>query len=123
MGRGKHEDALRHAEEVVARSRAVGRVKYEVAGLQVRGQALAAQGHTREARGHLQTAVARARGTEDPAMFLRAAAALLALDGDDALLAEARAAVERMAAALPEGELRRCFLAAEPVRLVARLSG
>jgi tetratricopeptide (TPR) repeat protein len=121
LGRGNLEDALQHAEEAIARSKAVGRVKYEVAGLQVRGQALAARGQTREALGHLQSAVARARGTGDPAMFLRAAAALLAIDGDDLLLAEARAAVERIAGALPDAELRRCFLAAEPVRLVVRL--
>jgi hypothetical protein len=82
----------------------VGRVKYEVAGLQVRGQALAAQGHTREALGPLQSAVARARGTGDPAMFLRAAAALLAIDGDEVLLAEARTAVDRIAGALPDGD-------------------
>jgi tetratricopeptide (TPR) repeat protein len=121
LGRGAHEQALQHAKEAIARSRTVGRVKYEVAGLQVRGQALAAQGHTREALDHLQSAVARARGTGDPAMFLRAAAALLAIDGDDALLAEARAAVDRIAGALPDAELRRRFLAAEPVRLVVRM--
>jgi hypothetical protein len=53
-------------------------------------------------------------------MFLRAAAALLAIDGDAALLAEARGAVERIAGALPAGEIRRCFLDAE---LVQALSG
>ena len=122
LARGNHEHALRLAEEVIARSRALGRVKYEVAGLQVRAQALAARGHTREALGHLRSAVARARGTGDPAMFLRAAAALLALDGDAVLLAEARAAIERIAGALPDTEIRMCFLAAEPVRLVMRLA-
>jgi transcriptional regulator with XRE-family HTH domain/tetratricopeptide (TPR) repeat protein len=118
LGRGNCEEVLQHAEEAIARSRTMGRIKYEVAGLQVRGQALAAQGHTREALGHLQAAVARARGTGDPAMFLRAAAALLALDGDDDLLTEARATVERIAGALPDPALRRCFLAADPVRMV-----
>jgi hypothetical protein len=57
----------------------------------------------------------------DPALFLRVAAALLAIEGDDLLLAEARAAVERITQALPE-ELRRRFVDTEPVRLVARLS-
>jgi tetratricopeptide (TPR) repeat protein len=123
LARGNWEHALQHAAEVVARSRALGRVKYEVAGLQVHGQALAAQGHTREALGLLQSAVARARGTGDPAMFLRAAAALLALDGDAALLAEARSAVERIAGALPEGEIRRCFLEAELVQALSRDQG
>jgi tetratricopeptide (TPR) repeat protein len=123
LARGNCEQALQHAEEVIARSRAVGRIKYEVAGLQVRGQGLAAQGHTRKALGPLQSAVARARGTGDPAMFLRPAAALLALDGDAALLAEARVAVERIAGALPDAEIRRCFLGAELVRALSRDQG
>jgi tetratricopeptide (TPR) repeat protein/transcriptional regulator with XRE-family HTH domain len=123
LGLGSYEQALQHAEEALERSRALGRVKYEVAALQVRAQALAAQGRTREALDHLHAAVGRARGTGDPSMFLRPAATLLALDGDDALLAEARATVERIVAALPDAEIRRHFLAAEPVRLVARLSG
>jgi len=67
--------------------------------------------------------VARARGTGDPVMFLRAAAALLAIEGDAASVTEARAAVERIARALPDAKLRVRFLAAEPVRLVVRLSG
>ncbi|GAC1403571.1 MAG: hypothetical protein NVSMB65_20180 [Chloroflexota bacterium] len=122
LARGTYAQALQHAEDVIARSRAVGRAKYEVAGLQARGQSLAAQGHTRAALGSLQAAVARAQGTGDPAMFLRAAAALLALDGDAALLAEAVAAVERIRGALPDAELRRRFLGAEPVGLVWRLT-
>ncbi|HEY8284859.1 MAG TPA: AAA family ATPase [Chloroflexota bacterium] len=123
LARGNHEHALQFAEEVIARSRTLGRVKYEVAGLQVRAQALAMRGHTREALGHLRSAVARARGTGDPAMFLRAAAALLAIDGEAALVAEAHAAVERIAGALPDAEIRLRFLAAEPVRLIMRLPG
>lgn len=123
LARGNHERALQHAEEVIARSRALGRVKYEVAGLQVRAQALDAQGHTGEARSHLRSAVERARATGDPAMFLRVAAVLLVFDGDAALLAEARAAVQRIAEALPDARIRRCFLAAEPVRLIVRLPG
>jgi hypothetical protein len=56
-------------------------------------------------------------------MFLRAAAALLAIDGDDALAAETRAAVTRIAEGLPDTEIRRRFLSAEPVRLVMRPPG
>ena len=121
LARGDHVQALHWADEAIAQSKKFGRIKYQVAGLQVRGQALAAQGHTGEARGQLALAVAQARGTGDPAMFLRAAAAMLVVDGDDTLAAEAGATVERIAVALPDAELRRCFLAAEPVRLVARL--
>lgn len=122
LARKAFEEALRRAEEVVARSRALGRVKYEVAGLQTCGQALAALGQTREAMTALHSAVARARATIDPLMFLRPAAALLAIAGDESLLVEARGAVERVVEALPEAELRQRFLAAEPVRVVARLA-
>ncbi len=123
LASGHHEQAWQYAMESIARSRAVGRIKYEVAGLQVCAQVLAAQGRTRETLDYLQSAAARARGTGDPAMFLRAAGALLAIAGNDTLLAEARAAVDRIAGALPEADLRRTFLAAEPVRLVMRLHG
>jgi hypothetical protein len=120
LARGNHEHALQLAEQVIARSRKHGRIKYEVAGLQVRAQALAARGHTRQALGQLRAAVARARGTGAPAMFLRAAAALLAIDGNDALPTEARAAVERIMGALPDAAMRRRFEEAEPVHAIMR---
>jgi hypothetical protein len=93
-------------------------VKYEVAGLGTRGQALAALGRTREAIPELQHAVALARPIGDPAMFLRAATALLAIDGSDALRDEARTAARRVTAALPDDAMRQRFKAAEPVRSV-----
>jgi transcriptional regulator with XRE-family HTH domain/tetratricopeptide (TPR) repeat protein len=123
LARGNDEQSSQHAEEIIARSRAQGRVKYEVAGLQVRAQVLAMRGNTHEALVHLRSATERARGTKDPAMFLRAAAALLAIDGDDALSAETHAVVERIVEGLPDTEIRRRFLAAEPVRRVLRLPG
>ena len=49
------------------------------------------------------------RPVGDPALFLRAATGLLALDGDDALVAEAGAAAQRIVAALPDEPARRCF--------------
>ncbi len=123
LARGNYERALHHAEHVITRGRALGRVKYEVAGLQVRAQSLIMQGYTHAALVSLQAATTRARRTKDPAMFLRAASALLAIDGDDALATEAQAAVERIAQGLPDEAIRRRFLAAAPVRLVMRLSG
>jgi hypothetical protein len=60
--------------------------------------------------------VALARPVGDPAMFLRASAPLLALDGDDALLAEARAAAGRIAYELHDAETHAHFLAAAQVR-------
>ena len=123
LARGDYEHALQHAAESIARSRAVGRIKYEVAGLQVRGQTLAALGRTREALSPLRSAVERSRGTGDPAMFLRAAGALLAIEGNDGLRGEARGVVERIVGTLPDAELRRCFLTTEVVRFVMRLPG
>jgi transcriptional regulator with XRE-family HTH domain/tetratricopeptide (TPR) repeat protein len=116
LARGDWEEAVRWADEAVAQSRLRARVKYEVAGLQTRGQALAALGRTRDALASLSRAVTLARPVGDPAMLLRAATALLAVEGDDALRAEARGAADRIVAALPEEELIQRFRAAEPVR-------
>ena len=75
-----------------------------------------------EALGHLRAAVALVRKLDDPALLLRLAGPLLDLDGDDALAAEARAAVDRITRALPDAELRRRFESAHPVGLVLRSS-
>ena len=48
-------------------------------------------------------------------------AALLELDGDDKLAAEARETAGRILAHLPTEEMRERFRAAEPVRLIGRL--
>jgi len=122
QARGDYEQALRWADEAIARSRKHGRIKYQVAGLQVRAQALASLGRQPAAIADLLSAVGQARATGDPAMFLRAAVALLAIDGTDALLAEARAVVERIARALPDVAMRRRFEEAEPVRMVVHLA-
>ena len=113
---GVWNEARHWAEEVITESRARGRIKYAVAGLQARGQALAAQGQTRSAIASLQRAVAQARPVGDPAMLLRSAAALLAVEGNDALLAEARAEAARIVAALPTAELVAHFNQAALVR-------
>jgi hypothetical protein len=47
---------------------------------------------------------------------------LLSVDGDDALAAEAGSAVKRIAAALPDADMRRRFAAADAVREVTRLT-
>jgi hypothetical protein len=49
-------------------------------------------------------------------MFLRAATALLSLSGNDALFAEAQARAQAIVQAVPDENLRRCFLHAEAVR-------
>jgi DNA-binding NarL/FixJ family response regulator len=55
-------------------------------------------------------------------MFFRAAAELLGIDGDNALAADALLAAQRICSNLPE-EMQACFQAAEPVRLVYKLTG
>ncbi len=102
----------------IEQSRAKSRVKYEALGLWTRARALHAGGRANEAVADLRAAVDLARSVGDPALFFRAAAALLAIDGNDVLAAEARATTDRITAALPTEEMRRRFEAAEPVRLV-----
>ena len=60
--------------------------------------------------------------TGDPALFLRAAAPLLAIEGHESLVAEARCRVEQIAEHLPATGMRQRFAAAEPVRTLARLN-
>jgi hypothetical protein len=119
--RGDWSGALSGAEEAVSGSRARGRTKYVVAGLETRGKALASLGRKSEAIADLRSAVKLARTMGDPALFLRAASTLLATEGDDALLAETRTTARSIKAELPNERMRRCFEAAEPVRLLGQL--
>jgi tetratricopeptide (TPR) repeat protein len=120
LAQGAYDDALRFTEESLARARQSGRVKYEVLGLQTQAEAQAGLGQTNAAIPVLRSALGRARMIGDPALFLRVAAALLAVEGDDQLLAEAKAATGHITQALPDA-LRRTFVGTEPVRLVERL--
>src|SRR5262249_48071312 len=101
-------------------SRDRGRVKYQALGLKTRAQALAALGRTREAIVDLRGAVDLTRPTGDPAMFFQVAAALLDVEGDDALAREAYATAQRISAALPNDEMRRIFEVAEPVQRLTK---
>jgi hypothetical protein len=49
-------------------------------------------------------------------------AALLELDGDDQLAAEARATARQIIACLPTEAMRERFRAAEPIRLIGNLN-
>jgi tetratricopeptide (TPR) repeat protein len=117
MARGEWDAALGWADDTIERSSAVGRVKYQVTGLRARATALAALGHTHAAVAELRRAIALARPAGDPALFVRVAGTLLAIDGDDELAAEAQAAAGRIVAALPEPAMRRLFVSAAPLRL------
>jgi predicted ATPase/DNA-binding XRE family transcriptional regulator len=116
LARGAWEDAAHEAEEVIVQSQRTGRLKYQARGLEILAQAKAKTGHTHEARALLQKAVDLVRPTGDPAMFVQAAAALLSLWDNDALLAEARTRAQAIGDALPAKDLRSRFLHAEIVR-------
>ena len=122
LARGRWEEALRHAEDALTQGRKRGRVKYQVAGLKTRAEALIALNRHQEALSDLRAAVTLARPVGDPAMFLRATAPLLALDGDDTLLAEARAAARRIAGELRDAETLARFQSAEQVRALGKLT-
>ena len=109
LARYQWEEACSLADEALARSRSTGRVKYEAAALETRAHALIALNRKSDAIADLKTAVALARPVGDPAMFLRAAAALLHVEGNDALATQARAAVRQIASSLPEQATRLRF--------------
>jgi ATP/maltotriose-dependent transcriptional regulator MalT len=123
LARGEWDAAFEWASDAVEQSVARGRRKYEALALGARGHALAKRGRIAEALVELRAAVNVARTTGDPALLLRTAALLLAIEGDERVLAEARSAVEQIADHLPDAGMRQQFAAAEPVRLLARLPG
>ncbi|MBZ0293669.1 MAG: tetratricopeptide repeat protein [Anaerolineae bacterium] len=114
----RHEwgEALRLADTAIQYSQDRSRVKYEVLGLKTRGQALVALGRIHEAAADLRNALALARFTGDPALFLQVAAVLLAVEDDDPLAVEARTTVQRINAALPNDEMRLIFQVTELVQ-------
>jgi len=114
--------ALELAEEAVSGSRARGRSKYVVVGLEARAKSLSGLGRKREAIKELGRAVALARAMGDPALFLRAATTLLSMEGDNALQLEARETAARIWAELPDQVMRSQFENAEPVRRLGPLS-
>jgi tetratricopeptide (TPR) repeat protein len=120
VARGAWEEAVHWADQAIAQSRAKGRVKYEAIGLRTRAQALYRLSRTAAALADFSAAVALARSIGDPALFLRTATALLAVDGDEALAVEAARTAARIASALPDGPMRQRFEAAEQVQGLAR---
>lgn len=113
LARGNWEKAVGFAQDGIEQSVLRGRVKYHVLGLETRAKALAALNQQHEAIASLQHAVSLARLTADPVMFLRAAFALLTLDGNDALLREARRAADAIAQELQDEHMKCQFLSAE----------
>jgi tetratricopeptide (TPR) repeat protein len=115
-----YEGTLQLVEEAIVQSQSRGRVKYQAFGLETRAKALAALGRRKEAIADAKKAVKLLRPIGAPALFLRAAATLTQLNGDDELLTEARQAAQQIVTALPDDALCKVFEAAEPVRVVLR---
>ena len=121
LARGAFDTAVIEAAEGIDQSRARMRPKYEALGLVTRTHALHGLGRTRDAIADARRAVVVARVTVDPALLLLALDALLALDGDDESLAEARALDVRISSALPNETIRQRFVESEVVQRVRRL--
>jgi DNA-binding CsgD family transcriptional regulator/tetratricopeptide (TPR) repeat protein len=122
VARGDWRQAEASAGEAIQRSREKGRIKYQALALLTRSRALIGLGRKKEAISDLRLAVEIARPVGDPALFLRAAAGLLAVDGNGSLAAEARDAKTLVLTNLSDPVMRRNFEAAEPVQLVASVS-
>ena len=121
LARGDWDETLAWANQAITQSHARKRVKYHAIALSTRARASLAMGRTKQAIADFRMAVAVARPIGDPALFLRAATGMLAVDGDDALAAEAGAAVDRIVKALQDEGMRRRFEATETVRIVTSL--
>ncbi len=122
LARGAWEHALSLAQVALDVSQAHGRVKYVVLALEAKAKALTQLGQRQEAINALRRAVAVTRPTGDSAALVRAGAALLALDGNDALAQETRQAFDSTLAALPNEAMRLSFQASEQAILITKLA-
>jgi len=121
LARGDIEDAVTFSTWALEQAQR-GRPKYEILALLTRAAARSRIGRTTSAIADLRRAVRESRSLADPALFARAAAELLALDGDDALANEARRTAAGILSRLPTREMRQRFQAADPVRRLGPLS-
>jgi tetratricopeptide (TPR) repeat protein len=121
LARSAFDTAVVEASEGISQSHATGRPKYQALGLITRANALHGLGRTRDAIADARQGVVVARVTADPALLLVALDAVLALDGDDASLAEARALDARISSTLPDETIRQRFVESDVVQRVRRL--
>ena len=114
--RREFELALNSASAAIVESRKRARPKYEALGLMTRAQALQAFARTPEAIADARQAIVVARSMPDPVLLLQALDALIGLDGDDALLAEAHRLIVSIRDAVPDPSIRQRFMDSEVVR-------
>src|SRR5207249_6074667 len=103
LARGAFDAAITLADASLLQARG-RRPKYEVLALATRASALVGLGRASGAVMDLRAAVRVARAVADPALFVRSASALLAIDGDDTLAAETRVTAEHMLSRMPTEE-------------------
>jgi hypothetical protein len=121
LARGAFDTAVVEASEGINQALTTGRPKYQALGLITKAKALHGLGRTRDAIADARQGVGVARVTADPALLLVALDAVLALDGDDASLAEARALDLRISSALPDEAIRQRFIQSDVLQRVRRL--
>jgi tetratricopeptide (TPR) repeat protein len=115
LARGDLDSAIRFADDAL-RQASGRRPKYEVLALVTRAAGLDRQGRTNAALADLNTAVRVARSIADPALFLRTASALLAIDGNHDLEREAHVTASHILNRLPTAVMRERFLLVDAVR-------
>jgi tetratricopeptide (TPR) repeat protein len=109
FARGAWHEAIEAATHVIDQSRRRHRPKYEALALVMRARAGRELG-SRSARRDARAAVDVARRLADPAVLLDCLVALLAIDGTDVLLDEARRTAQKIAGAVSDETLRSAFL-------------
>jgi tetratricopeptide (TPR) repeat protein len=108
LARGRWADAETAATQVVDQSRPRHRAKYEALGLASRARARQSL-KSRVARDDAQSAVSVARRLGDPAVLLTCLRVLLAIEGRDAVNAEALRIAKEILAKVTDENLRRAF--------------
>jgi len=122
LARRDWDEALQWATDAASQSRAKARMKYEIAALRTRAQALVGLNRTNDSIEDLRGALELARTLGDPAPILHTAGTLLMIEGDEAMATEARSTLDRVVASLPDPEMRHRLEAAEPVRVVIAMA-
>ena|SRR5215831_9087726 len=114
------ECSRRSANKGILYSNKRHRLKYEALGLATRARARTKLGELPAAIEDAASAVNLARRLADPSVLINALAVHLQIDGNDALLNEARGSVDGVVGALTDERLRQQFLKSENVLTVMK---
>jgi tetratricopeptide (TPR) repeat protein len=120
LARGDYTAAAETAHKCVIESRSRHRLKYEALASITHGRALFKLGETSSAIEDAARSVTLARRLGDPPILIEALSALLQIDGNDALLAEACLSIESVRNNLSDEVLRTRFLESETIRSIMK---